>query len=79
MTVPQSAWDEVRPLDWYQLMHEAETIRDQYHLGLASVWGHINRRDYAGARAALDRVIEDINRGYWPERQSTRRTKRYER
>ena len=76
MTQPQSAWDGVRPLDWYALMHEAESIRAHYNLGLASVWGHINRRDYAKARATLDRVIEaiaagsvsartDVRDGYW--------------
>ena len=68
------AWNGVRPLDWYQLIHQAESIRAHYHLGLASVWQHINRRDYDNARTALDRVIDDIKHGYWdPERDDIRR------
>jgi hypothetical protein len=54
------AWNGVRPLDWYRLLHQAETIRARHGLGLASVWCHINRRDYHAARAQLDRVIREI-------------------
>ena len=59
-TTDYPAWDGVRPLDWYLLIHQAETIRARHHLGLASVWVHINRRDYAAARGVLDRVLGDI-------------------
>ena len=65
------AWDGVSPLLWYRLMREAEVIRERHHLGLASVWHHINRRDYAAARGVLDRVKGDI-RG---DRRDTRRYK----
>ncbi len=59
-----TAW-RARPLDWYRLMHEAETIRARWGLGLASVWEHINDQDYDTARAELDCVVDDIRRGYW--------------
>jgi hypothetical protein len=62
---PWPAWDGVRPLDWYLLMHQAETIRDRHHLGLASVWRWINRRDYPHARTEMDRVISAIKTGEW--------------
>ena len=65
MTQPQSAWNGVPPLDWYQLMHQAEIIREHYNLGLPSVWKHINRRDYRKARATLDLVVDEIRAGYW--------------
>jgi hypothetical protein len=65
-TITYPAWPgEASPMDWYRLIHQAETIRSQWWLGLASVWGHINHGDYRLARAELDRVADDIEAGYW--------------
>jgi hypothetical protein len=44
-------------------MHQAETIRRDDGLGLASVWTHVNCWDYDTARADMDRVLGDIPRG----------------
>lgn len=54
------------PLQRYRLMHQAEVIRAEYGLGLASVWGHINGGNYVEAQAQMDRVIEDRGTGVWP-------------
>ena len=55
-----TTWNGVGPLDWYRVIHQAETIRTHYHLGLASVWGHIQGGNYDTARMEMDRVLGDI-------------------
>lgn len=47
----------MRPLLWATLIVEAEDYRARTGMGLASVWAHINARDYWAARAELDRVL----------------------
>jgi hypothetical protein len=56
----QTAWNGQDPLAWYRLIDQAETVRAQWGLGLASVWHHINRIDYDRARSTMDAVLE-----YW--------------
>lgn len=56
----QTAWNGQDPLAWYRLIHQAETVRAQQHIGLANVWHHINRMDYGKARTAMDAVLVGI-------------------
>lgn len=56
-------WGDTRPLEWYRLIHTAEFVRDNYRLGLAGVWAHINRGDYPRARREVERVLRYLSRG----------------
>ncbi len=60
--------DGISPLRWYALMHRAETIREHYPLGLASVWTRINQGDYHGAVEELGRVDAAIDGGQIPRK-----------
>lgn len=56
-------WRPPEPLEWYRLIHVAETVRAWWPLGLASVWAHINGGDYEAAKREIHRVLVDVERG----------------
>lgn len=67
-TLQATAAPDPHPLDWHQIITEAEEVKEIFGLGLASVWEHINNRDYPKAREAMIRIKNDIRNGVWPER-----------
>lgn len=50
---------------WWLLIHETETVRAWWHLGLANVWQKIHQGDYERARENLDVVLTDVAQGKW--------------
>lgn len=43
---------------WHLLLTETDALTQSTGLGLASVWGHIRRGDYDGARQRLTEATE---------------------
>lgn len=41
---------------WWQLINEMEDVRDRTGMGLAGVWAHVHRGEYAKARELFDQV-----------------------
>jgi hypothetical protein len=47
-----------RPVEWWQLINEAERFRALTGWGLASVWDHIHSGEYDCARERMDHLID---------------------
>ena len=73
-TLQAAVAPDPHPMDWHQIITEAEEVKEIFGLTPPSVWEHINNRDYPKAREAMIQIKNDIRNGVWPPRSPNSRT-----